>query len=42
MDMQEIKLLIYKGETVEVECKKAESKVPRSVYETPFKKMSGV
>lgn len=34
MDMQEIKLLIYKGETVEVECKKAESKVPRSVYES--------
>ena len=34
MDMQELKRLIYKGEKVDIECKKAESKVPKSVYES--------
>ena len=34
MDMQELKQLIYKGEKVDVECKKAESNVPKSVYES--------
>lgn len=32
--MQELKQLIYKGEKVDVECKKAESNVPKSVYES--------
>ena len=34
MDMQEIKSLIYQGEKVDIECKKAESKVPTSAYES--------
>lgn len=34
MNMQDLKQLIYKGETVDIECKKAESKVPKSVYES--------
>ena len=34
MDMQELKSLIYQGEKVDIECKKAESKVPASVYES--------
>ncbi|MCM1245951.1 MAG: putative DNA binding domain-containing protein [Roseburia sp.] len=34
MNMQELKQLIYKGEKVDVECKKAESNVPKSVYES--------
>lgn len=34
MDMQELKQLIYKGEKVDVECKKAQNSVPDSVYET--------
>nr|MBP3597901.1 putative DNA binding domain-containing protein [Eubacterium sp.] len=34
MDMQELKRLIYQGEKVDIECKKAESKVPISVYES--------
>ena len=34
MNMQELKLMIYKGEKVDVECKKAEKSVPKSVYES--------
>lgn len=34
MDMQELKSLIYQGEKVDIECKKAEANVPRSVYES--------
>ncbi len=34
MDMQELKQLIYKGEKVDIECKKAENSVPKSVYES--------
>ncbi len=34
MDMQELKSLIYQGETVDIECKKAESNVPKSAYES--------
>lgn len=34
MDMQELKRLIYKGEKVDVECKEAETNVPKSVYES--------
>lgn len=34
MDMQELKQLIYKGEKVDIECKEAESNVPRSAYES--------
>ena len=34
MDMQELKQLIYKGEKVDVECKKAENNVPKSAYES--------
>lgn len=34
MNMQELKQIIYKGEKVDVECKKAESSVPRSIYES--------
>ena len=34
MNMQEAKKLIYKGEKVDIECKKAESTVPKSVYES--------
>lgn len=34
MDMQELKQLIYLGEKVDIECKKAESNMPRSVYES--------
>ncbi len=33
MDMQELKSLIYQGEKVDIECKKAESSVPKSAYE---------
>ena len=32
--MQELRKIIYQGEKVDVECKKAESFVPRSVYES--------
>ncbi len=34
MNMQELKNLIYKGEKVDVECKKAQNSIPDSVYET--------
>jgi predicted HTH transcriptional regulator len=34
MDMQELKKLIYQGEKVDIECKKAETKVPASAYES--------
>ena len=34
MNMQELKQLIYEGEKVDVECKKAEKNIPRSVYES--------
>lgn len=34
MNMQEVKQLIYKGEKVDIECKKAENTVPKSVYES--------
>ena len=34
MNMQELKKLIYKGEKVDIECKKAESSVPKSAYES--------
>ncbi len=34
MTMQEIKRLIYQGEKVDIECKKAENNVPKSVYES--------
>ncbi len=34
MDMKELKQLIYQGEKVDVECKKAEDIVPKSVYES--------
>ena len=34
MDMQELKQMIYKGEKVDVECKKAENSVPKSAYES--------
>ncbi|MCH5256722.1 MAG: putative DNA binding domain-containing protein [Lachnospiraceae bacterium] len=34
MDMQSIKQLIYKGEKIDVECKKAENTIPRSAYES--------
>ena len=34
MNMQELKSLIYQGEKVDIECKKAESSVPKSAYES--------
>lgn len=34
MDMQELKRLIYQGEKVDIECKQAESSVPKSAYES--------
>lgn len=34
MDMKSIKQLLYEGEKVDTECKKAEKAVPRSVYES--------
>ncbi|NBJ92025.1 AlbA family DNA-binding domain-containing protein [Parablautia muri] len=34
MDMQELKQIIYQGEKVDIECKEAESNVPKSVYES--------
>lgn len=34
MNMQELKQIIYQGEKVDVECKKAESNVPKSAYES--------
>lgn len=34
MNMQELEQLIYKGEKVDIECKEAESNVPRSAYES--------
>lgn len=34
MDMQELKKLIYQGEKVDIECKKAEKNVPKSAYES--------
>lgn len=34
MDMQELKSLIYQGEKVDIECKNAESSVPKSTYES--------
>ena len=34
MNMQELKELVYQGEKVDIECKKAESSVPKSVYES--------
>ena len=34
MNMQELKELIYQGEKVDIECKKAEKSVPKSAYES--------
>ncbi|MCM1425831.1 MAG: putative DNA binding domain-containing protein [Eubacterium sp.] len=34
MDMQELKQIIYQGEKIDVECKKAESNVPKSTYDS--------
>ena len=34
MDIQELKSLIYQGEKVDIECKKAEGNIPKSVYES--------
>lgn len=34
MDMQEVKQLIYQGEKVDIECKKAENSLPKSAYES--------
>ncbi len=34
MNMQELKKLIYQGEKVDIECKKAEGSVPKSAYES--------
>ena len=34
MNMQELKKLIYQGEKVDIECKKAEKSVPKSAYES--------
>ena len=34
MEMQELKSMIYQGEKVDIECKKAESSVPKSTYES--------
>lgn len=34
MDIQEFKKLIYQGEKVDIECKKSEANVPKSVYES--------
>ena len=34
MNMQELKKLIYQGEKVDIECKKAENSVPKSAYES--------
>lgn len=34
MNMQDLKQLIYRGEKVDIECKRAESNVPKSVYES--------
>lgn len=34
MNMQDLKRIIYSGEKADVECKKAEGSIPRSVYES--------
>lgn len=34
MDMQKLKNPIYQGEKVDIECKRAESSVPKSTYES--------
>lgn len=34
MTINELKQIILQGERVDVECKKAENNVPKSVYET--------
>lgn len=34
MDMHELKKLIYQGKKADIECKRAESSVPKSVYES--------
>lgn len=34
MNMQELKRLIYQEEKVDIECKKAESSIPKSAYES--------
>ena len=34
MNIQESKSLIYQGEKVDIECKKADGNVPKSVYES--------
>lgn len=34
MNMQELKKLIYQGEKVDIECKKADNSVPKSAYES--------
>ncbi len=34
MNMQELKRLIYEGEKVDIECKRAEKSVPKSAYES--------
>lgn len=34
MDMQQLKNLIYQGEKVDIECKKAESKVLTATYDS--------
>ena len=33
MNMQELKELIYQGEKVDIECKKAEKNVPKSILD---------
>lgn len=34
MDMQELKQMVYQGEKVDIECKEADSNVPKSTYES--------
>lgn len=34
MNMQDLKRLIYQGEKIDIECKKAENSVPKSAYES--------
>ena len=34
MDMQKLKNMILQGEKVDIECKKAESNLPKSIYES--------
>ena len=34
MEMNKLKCINYKGEKVDIECKKAEGNIPKSVYES--------